>query len=266
MLVATGAQAGVLFQQDFESDTDGWFDENNGWAGTVNREASGTGGVNSAGGSYHASFNESSTQASGGTTGPFSSFDGYRDTWPGEWTSSLDIYLDPSWDLGAGFDYSVAASGTDGNHQRDFIFHTTKDTSTGNLLVGGSNNSNFAPREDLENLNFYEVDSSGWYTYQHRFYDDGGSLSVDLNLLDSSGSVLFTETRSNATDLIPGEVGGNRYAWFTHISVADGINVDNQQLSTVSVSTVPEPGSMLAFAGLGLGLGFVRRRRSGSRR
>ncbi len=154
----------------------------------------------------------------------------------------------------------MAANGTDGNHLRDFIFHTTKDTSTGDLLVGGSNNSNFAPRENLENGNSYTVSNSGWYTYQHRFYDDSGLLSVDLNLLDSGGSVLFTETRSNAADLIPSVVGGNRYAWFTHISVAGGINVDNQQLSIV-----PEPGSMLAFAGLGLSLGFGRRRRSSSR-
>ncbi|MCO6449630.1 MAG: hypothetical protein J5I90_02465 [Caldilineales bacterium] len=68
-----------------------------------------------------------------------------------------------------------------------------------------------------------------WHTLQHKFYDAGGYLAVDLNLLDSSGIVVFTETRSNVADTIPAEVGGNRYAWFTFIDVADGIAVDDHQ-------------------------------------
>ena len=134
------------------------------------------------------------------------------------------------WALGEGFDYTVASWGSDDSHQRDFIFHLTKDTSTGALLVGGSNNTNFTPREDLENINSYEVTEAGWYTLQHRFYDDNEALSVDLNLFDSSGSNLFTETRTNAADLIPAEVGGNGYSWFTFISVEGGIEVDNHSL------------------------------------
>lgn len=70
---------------------------------------------------------------------------------------------------GEGFDYAVAANGQDGNHLRDFIFHVTQDTSTGNLLVGGSNNTNFAPREDLDTLNHATIDASGWYTFEHKF-------------------------------------------------------------------------------------------------
>lgn len=133
----------------------------------------------------------------------------------------------PGW---TGFDYSVAATGSDNAHQRDYIFHVTKDTSTGDLLVAGSNNTNFAPREDLETLSHYAVTSAGWYTLQHRFYDDGGALAVDLNLLDSAGTVLFTETRFDPADTIPAEVGGNRYAWFTFDNVPGGIAVDNHQL------------------------------------
>ena len=64
-------------------------------------------------------------------------------------TASVDVYLDTGWGAGKGFDYSVAANGTDGAHQRDFIFHVTKDTGTGQLLVGASNNAGFAPGEDL---------------------------------------------------------------------------------------------------------------------
>ena len=82
--------------------------------------------------------------------------------------------------------------------------------------------------------------SAGWYTLQHRFYDNGGALAVDLNLLDSSGSVLFTETRFNAGDTIPAEVGGNRYAWFTFINVGGGIAVDDHQLFLNAVDITKE--------------------------
>lgn len=164
-------------------------------------------------------------------SGPFSRFDGYTSTWPVDgWVAETDIYLDPSWATSSGFDYSVAANGSDNLHQRDFIFHVTKDASTGKLLVAGSNNTNFAVREDLENINHYEVTTAGWYTFRHTFRDAGGYLAVDLQLVDINGTVLFTETRSNAADLIPTEVGGNRYGWFTFIAVDGGIQVDNTKL------------------------------------
>ncbi|QEG40533.1 PEP-CTERM sorting domain-containing protein [Roseimaritima ulvae] len=245
-LSVNNAAAGTLWSQGFETDKNGWFDEGNGWDGTATRVASGGGtlGVTSSSGGFHAEF----TQSGGPPpTGPFSGFDGYRSVWPGDYMASIDIYLDTGWALGEGFDYSVAANGSDGLHQRDFIFHVTKDTSTGDLLVGSSNNTNFAPREDLETLTNYVVADTGWYTFQHHFYDVGGILNVDLNLLDGLGSTVYSNTLSSAADTIPGEVGGNRYAWFTNIDVATGIAVDNQ-----SLSTVPEPASMLTFAALGL--------------
>jgi hypothetical protein len=74
------------------------------------------------------------------------------------------------------------------------------------------------------------VSTAGWYTLQHVFRNDGGSLAVDLNLLDDDGNVLFTETRHDASDTIPAEVGGNRYGWFTFINVSGGIPVDASEL------------------------------------
>lgn len=214
----------VVYSQDFESNADNWFDSNNGWYGTVTRVASGTNGISAASGEWYA-------QMEGGVRGPFSRFDGFKDTWTGTYRAEVDIYLDPSWGTSQGFDYSVASNKTTGEHLRDFIFHVNKDASTGKLLVGGSNNSNFAPREDLETLlNHYEVTTAGWYKFQHVFYDKNGSLAVDLNLLDSSGTILFTETRHTATDLIDEVVGGNRYAWFTFINVEGGIAVDNHSI------------------------------------
>lgn len=210
---AAGAVPVAVWDQDFQTGTDGWFDSDNGWFGSI--EASG--GV--------------ATVEGDEDSAPFSWFDGPRDTWPGAWTAEIDVVLDPgAWAAGTGFDYSVAASGSDGVHQRDYIFHVTQDASTGALLVAGSNNSDFASRTNLESGNHHIVDAAGWYTLQHVFYEDGGSLWVDLNLLDSAGNELFTETRAPRASEAMSEVGGNYYSWFTFVDVAGGITVDNHQL------------------------------------
>jgi len=248
-LSAGMASADQVYFQGFELDASGW----NAFDSPVTRVPSGTGGIASASGSFHA------TVGSAAQTGAFTRFDGYRSTFGAGFTAELAVYLDTGMAAGEGFDWSVAANGQDGNHQRDFIFHVAKDTSTGKLLVAGSNNSNFETREDLDTLsNFYEVTDSGWYTLQSMFYDNGaGVLAVDLNLIDTVGNILFTETRSSALDIIATEVGGNRYGWLTFVDVADGLAIDD---TTLDLSVVPLP-SAASLAGLGvLALGTRRRR------
>lgn len=254
LLLCPAAQSEVIvFSQGFETDTSGWIDNDDSPGfGNVERVASGTNGITSAGGNWHGQF----TQVAG--SGPFTRFGGYRSTWPGGFQARVDIYLDTNWAPGQGFDYSVAATGTDGGHQRDFIFHVTQDISTGDLLVGGSNNTNFSPRQDLENINHEVITASGWYTFEHLFRDDNGVLAVDLNLYNALGNLLFTETRTNAADLIPSEVGGNRYGWFTHITVDAGIAVDN---ATLAVAAEPTSLIILGVAGLGT-FGYRRLRRA----
>ena len=168
----------------------------------------------------------------------FSRFDGYRDIWPGTYTAEIDVYLDPNWPADQGFDYSVASNGSDGLHQRDFIFHVGTVENYGpivgkELLVAVDNNAYGDTNPFVLTTRpggYYVVPTAGWYTLQHVFYDAGGYLAVDFNILDSNSNVVWSDTRSDMSDTIPGEVGGNRYAFFAHIDVAAGIQVDNHQL------------------------------------
>jgi hypothetical protein len=218
---AVSALPTTVFSQGFETDTTGY--SSGGSYGSITQVASGNNGIASASGNGHAVVESTAY-------GPFTAFDQYRDTWTGEWNTSTNVYLDTNWLDGEGFEYSVAANGSNGLHQRDFVAHVSKDTSTGDLLFAGSNNAGFTANQNLESGNHYVVTASGWYTIEHVFREDSGQLAVDINLLDESG-VLFTETRSSALDLIPAEVGGNRYGWFTFADVTNGLAIDNAQLS-----------------------------------
>ena len=212
----------LVWYQDFSIDDSGWFDSDDGRYGSI-------------------TVADGVATLTGDESGPNSPFDGYRSNWPGSWTAEIDVYLDPSWPAVQGFDYSVASNGSDGAHQRDFIFHVgvVEDYApiVGKaLLVNGSNNTHedyvTSPYKLVNDNdgNFYVVTTAGWYTLQHVFTDNSGQLSVDLNLLDSEGTLLWTATRTDASDIIPWEIGGNRYSWFTHIDVEEGIKVDNHRL------------------------------------
>ncbi len=209
------------YSQDFSTDASGWY-FGGGYGNVV----------------YNAA--DENALFAGTASGPYSYYGDdpsptqYRADWPsGGWYASLDVYLDPAWADGTGFDFSVAASKQDSSHLRDFIFHVGVVGSNG-LLVNASNNADFYTNPfkllNENGGNYYTVGSAGWYTFRHLFYDNAGTLAVDMQLLDSGGNLLWSVTRSNATDLIGTVVGGTRYGWFTHIDVSSGILVDNQYL------------------------------------
>ncbi|WP_281275263.1 calcium-binding protein [Afifella aestuarii] len=170
-------------------------------------------------------------------TGPFTRLGGYSSDFGDGYSVSAKIYLDTEWAEGDGFDVSVAANGKDGSHQRDFIFHVTQDEDTDKLLVGADNNSSFEPKDNLELYNHATIGTSGWYTFDWNFYEnDAGNLEVAMNVYDDDGDFVFSEVRSSDQDSIDTEVGGNRYFWFTDISVNGGIQVDDVTM------TVPTTG------------------------
>ncbi len=266
-LLFTGSPAGatLVFFEGFEGVGPPW-----GWAmylydprpafnyGTVTRAASGDNGITSKSGNYHAVFTGGygGNPETGGNFGPGTYYDGKRYYWPGGFTTSLDIYLDTSWGTGTGFGYDVAVSGTGPSPYpvAHFFFNVTKDTSTGDLIVAATDWTNFYPLENLEQYaNHSVVGASGWYTFRHVFYEEGGYLAVLLTLLDESGSIVFTDKFDGQYPI--NTVGGNRYGLFAYMNVPGGLAVDNTSLEVVPIP----PAAWLLGSGL-LGLVVIRRR------
>lgn len=202
------------------------------WTQTA-RVPSGTNGTASSTGSYHGEVG----------SGGFTRLNAYSSTWPGPYLTELDIYLDPSWAVGQGFDYSVASNKPDNTHLRDFIFHVGV-TSPGGLRVYADNNSYGGGVPNafiLNSAGSVEITTAGWYKFQHVFYDDAGVLAVDLRVLDDQGLEVYATTRSNASDQIGVNVGGNRYGWFVFSTRT--LAIDNHRRATAA----PQSPTNLSF-------------------
>src|ERR1019366_4570390 len=230
VLAAIPVLAAIHYFQDFEVDT---FD----WTG-VTRVASGTNDVTSAAGNWHA---EAATVAAPGTTGDSTHFGGYESTFPaGGYTTSVDVYLN----VEAGnandtrFDWSSAINQADGSFLRDFVFNAgfyndTDTTGTGpRFVVSASNNAtrSGAFPKNPERAPF-SITTTGWYTFQHHFYNLNGVLAVDLSISTLDGRPLHTWTLS-ASDLIS-SVGGHRYGWLV-IQGSPVRAIDNVSLLSVN--------------------------------
>lgn len=238
------SQAAPVYFEGFEAGwapnlPDNW--QNN--SGSIVQTASGTNGITSSAGAFHAVV----------TSGPFTRFGGYSSTFGGGFQALHDVYLDSRWNDNTGFEISVAANKQDGNHLRDFIWHVGK--IGGNFYVNASNNTNssFDSGKLLAGSNLGAT--AGWYTLENLFYNNGGVLAVDLNIY-GGGNLLQSFTLSNPGDLIASVVGGNRYGWITQNNVVGGVAIDNSALNAV-----PEPGSLILL-GLGAVSAFGLRRRN----
>ena len=267
VLAPTFAHAAVLYSNGFESDTNGWE--------SPTRVPSGTGGITSQSGSFHAT-----TQPDQDGFGDFTRWGGYNYGAGGgvptafkEYWTTIGIYLDVGggWANNTRFDFTSAINNSLGNHNRDFIFnggfYNDNDGSPGSgtnrFIFTASNNSQpgsaFAKNPGR---NPFAISTTGWYTFEHHFYDNGGVLAVDLTIYDSSNMAIMIWTLSDPTDLISG-IGGNRYGWFDYTEFSS-LAFDNTQLRVADVA-VPEP-ETLAIVAMALPLlGFGLRRRRASR-
>jgi hypothetical protein len=214
LIVLSLNQVRATYFQSFETDDAGWFG--------ATRVMSGTHGVVSKIGAFHA--------ADGG--GAFTRWGGYSETFPpGGYTTSVDIYLDVSPPYMTGsttpypndtrFDWTSAIGTPQCGHRRDFVFNAgfyTDTDATGSgprFVISASNNTgrgNSFPKNPGRMP--YTINVEGWYTFEHRFRDNGGVLAVDLTVKNAAGVPLMTWTLSDPSDVIGVTVGGNRYGWF----------------------------------------------------
>jgi len=237
LVTAIQVLAAIHYFQSFETDT-------NDWSG-VTRVASGTSGVASAAGAFHA---EAAFTTAPGTPLIFTQFGGYESTFPGGgYTTSVDVYLNV--DAGAAndtrFDWSSAINNPAGNHHRDFVFNAgfyndiDVTGSTPRFVISASNNatrSGAFPKNTERDP--FAITETGWYTFEHRFYNAGlGVLAVELRITDLNGAPLHTWTLSEPSDsdIIGSTVGGHMYGWFV-IQEFPVLAIDNASLLSVNLA------------------------------
>lgn len=218
MILAAVTATFAAFFQSFETDTAGWTG--------ATRVPSGTHSVvTKPPGAFHA-------EDLNGNASTFTQWGGYSKSFPpGGYTTSVDIYLDiwPPYDLSlmpyqndTRFDWSSAVSTPQCGHRRDFVFnagfYTDADT-TGSgprFVISASNNATRSGANPKNPARMpYTIFAEGWYTFEHRFRDNGGGvLAVDLTIKNALGVPLMMWTLSDPSDVIGSTVGGNRYGWF----------------------------------------------------
>lgn len=245
--IATGAAALTLFGaavvpafaanffQGFETDIDGWE--------TPTRVPSGTNGITSATGGFHA------ITAVG--AGDFTRWGGYNygagsvPTVFKEYSTSVDIYLNVGggWTNDTRFDFDSAISNSAGAFLSDFIFNagfyndaTGPGANTNRFVFSTSYNSQpgsaYAKNPARDPI---AISTTGWYTFQHHFYDNAGVLNVDMSIFDASGTLIKTWTLVSAP--IAG-VGGNRYGWFDYNQFST-LAFDNSKMEIAPILVGP---------------------------
>ncbi len=204
---------------------------------SVSRVASGTGGIPSAAGSWHAT--------AAASAGSFTRYGGYSSVFPaGGYSTSIDIYLDTAASpIGADIrlDWSSAINGPSGAHRRDFIFSIGTNGTSGFVMSASNNAPGWPANPGRDPLT---ITTTGWYSFKHSFRDAGaGVLAVDMSVL-AGPTVLKTWTLSDPSDIIGTTVGGNRYGWLVDNGFAS-LALDNVTRS----STYPVP-SLAPCAGV----------------
>ena len=232
LIVAAVTVTFAAFFQSFETDTSGWVG--------ATRVPSGTNMVPSKTGAFHAE----DRNLSGST---FTFWGGDSRTFPpGGYTTSVDIYLDITapYINGTGyandtrFDWSSAIGTPQCNHRRDFVFNAGFYTDMlppgvgPRFVISASNNatrSGANPRTPGRMP--YTINVEGWYTFEHRFRDNGfGVLAEDLTIKNAAGVPLMTWTLSDPSDAIGTAVGGNQYGWFVINEFSPALPFDTSML------------------------------------
>ena len=239
MVLAQPAMAATVYSNGFETNITDW----DAFGGSYNatRVASGTNGITSASGGFYA---QSSASGSASRWGGYNYGAGNNvPTVFQEYITSVDIYMNVGggWNNNTRFDFSSAINNAAGSHLRDFIFNAGFYASSDSVGPGaGTDRFVISASNGAQPGSAYAQDpargpiaisTTGWYTFKHRFYNNAGTLAVDMSILNASNVLLNTWTLSTPSDLIGG-VGGNRYGWFSYNQFSV-LGFDNALLATV---------------------------------
>lgn len=208
------------WSQDFELGISGW----DVFADPVwhaDRVPSGTHGVTSLSGSWHA---ERDTVFHANNGGPATNFGSYSPSFPaGGYMTRQAIYLDEgifAANIGKHMEWDSAVSTPGGNHRRDFIFYVGVNAAGDKWSARVGNGS---PGNHM-GVGAVEFNGTGWFVLEHHFQDNGsGVLEVVFSIFDPASNLVAGGAAnpdfvlSNPGDVIGTTVGGNRYGWFTQI-------------------------------------------------
>ena len=262
-------QAALLHNEGFETNTGDWTD----YDSVVTRVASGTGGITSAGGSYHAVISDPDPLPAEYGSGAYSWTGDVRTNFGDGWSSSMDIYIDlTDGRIADGtyfFDLSQAISNNTGTGGlQDNIFHVgaanivspTDKNEDGSyeLYVSASHNSGtgqlLSPGGYGGDYTIGQFTESGWYTFSYDFTastERADSVQVTWDVTDASNNSLWNVSWTTEHYALS-DAGANYYLWFVSADT-DDLAIDN-----VQVNGIPEPGTL---ALLGLGSLLLRKRK-----
>lgn len=220
------------WRQSFEDDTDSWVTSADpglfGWCGEIERvdvselmctadevrPLSGDSHAIVRHGECNEYWSEAFPDGSGpGSSRPFN--EGFPD---GGYVSSLNIYLDPAWDEGAGFGYADSFQELDAEFPNfRYLFIPVARTETG-LFVGE-----------------FQVTEAGWYTFSTVYSGKGNSLSADF-VLSRHDWPLYSQSHDvtlvseEPVDSFRINNTSNGYIWFVYISPGLDLAIDEEQM------------------------------------
>jgi hypothetical protein len=214
--------ASADYFQGFETNTDGWIE----WGGTVTQVASGTNGVPSASGGYHAEV----AVGPGTGDGAFTRFGGYSSVWPGMIIQSLDIYIDPAAGaVGDGWFLDNAVNDNTGTWTEAGGVGALKATD-GFWWVAADADGGGYPGPASGGVGL-QITAAGWYTIVSEWVENGDGLTVDRDtyIYDSGGLLLYSNLNPQNENLAT--IGGHRYGWLAgNAPTSMVLAIDNSRL------------------------------------
>jgi len=254
----SASAATVLFDQSFESNTDGMI-VNPLKGESITRVASGEGilGVNSATGNYHAEIALNGTSG----TGVFTRNGGYSYTWPGYLVQSVSVYIDPSaGSVNDGWFLDTAVNAVhDSAWGRGGGFGVQKTAATTWSLLGDDDWGGYGLHSFTHsNTTPLDIATAGWYKLETEWVQStqaGSFYWIDQinNVYNNSGTLLWTDTVANVLSTEAGtelEIGGTRYSW---VGSSAGNTMPVLAIDNVYAAT-PEPGTLVLLITAGLGM------------